>query len=124
MFREEEVRRGIALLDKEALGWRSRFNPGTLSMAYASKCTLSQVYGAVMIEGHIGSDTGFNKGMVILGLSLDQAADHGFARRGTDPLGSLAYHEEYEQLGETWKTLVPLIATELIVVEDRELVAV
>jgi hypothetical protein len=111
MYREEEVRRGIALLDEHADGWRSKFNPDTLDMSRADVCTLGQVRGSY-VEGleWLSDVSGVVEGVALVKL----AAAHGFSLHGLP--GS------YMDLDDTWKALVPETAVdELIRVEIREL---
>jgi hypothetical protein len=119
MFRENEVRRGIALLDENAPGWRAKFNPDTLDMASTDGCTLAQAHGSYIDGvGWLGALSG-TSGLV----SVNLAVAHGFSLRGVPRL----YGEiiDYAVLTETWKALVPETAVdELVHVEVRELVAV
>ncbi len=116
MFREEEVRRGITLFDQELNGWRSRFNPGTLDITKASSC----VFGQIFYDDQ-DAVASFYHGVDWLRKTVGEdvlMADYGVFRRGREPILSQAFYEEYRQLGETWKTLVPQT------VDSRELVLV
>jgi hypothetical protein len=41
----EEIKAGMALLDKKVPGWREKANPNSLDMAYCFSCILGQVFG-------------------------------------------------------------------------------
>jgi len=119
MYKEEEVRRGIALLDEKAPGWREKFNPEGLLMASSLHCTLGQTFGS------------YGKGLLELGLIGAGVADSfGFSLYYELMVNYVsipdnnAYIRLYTCLGETWKALVPQTARkEVHVLEpERELV--
>lgn len=107
MYQQEQVARGIALLDEKEPGWRKKFDPSTLAMETIERCVLGQVYGTV------------SRGQFILGLTWDTAVGYGFGipRSEYERLGALpgrlisrGTHPEwyalYDQLTETWIALV------------------
>src|SRR5260221_4599985 len=132
MYKEREVRAGIALLDEKDPGWRDKFNPSTLRMAGSSTCVLGQTFGS------------YGLGIDVLKLRHDminasQTEEYGFYIPVSEaaPLGSVARDINYMQLGETWKALVPQTAAAIpqplriaeviepvISVPERELVLV
>ncbi len=68
MYQEEQVRRGIALLDEKLPDWHRTFDPSTLNVGSAAMCVLAQASGGEYADG-----------LVLLGLSAREAPDYGFA---------------------------------------------
>ncbi len=99
MFREKEVRRGIALLDTMVPDWKSRISLETLNMAYSKECILGQVF------------EDYNTGLLALNLLGDEPLQYGFAiyapaqSHTSEVYASL--FAEYERLNakltETWR---------------------
>src|SRR6266700_3484961 len=48
MYQQEQVERGIALLDEKKPTWREKFVPAALEMSWYTTCILGQVYGEYM----------------------------------------------------------------------------
>lgn len=93
MYMQEQVERGMALLDEKKPDWRDTFDPRTLDMYYGSSCVLGQQY-----DGH------WYSGLVELGLTFERAEEYGF--RCSDEGNVEQSIREYAELGETWKALV------------------
>ncbi len=107
MYKEKEVRAGIALLDKKDPGWRDKFNPSTLRMAGSSTCVLGQTFGSY----GLGIDVHVLKLRHDM-INASQTEEYGFYIPVSEaaPLGSVVRDINYMQLGETWKALVPQTA--------------
>src|SRR5258707_5143969 len=98
MYKEREVRAGIALLDEKDPGWRDKFNPSELRMAGSRHCVLGQTFGS------------YGLGLDMLNLSSVDGfgEEYGFYIDTNEaPLGSMLRDVVYNRLGETWKALVP-----------------
>jgi hypothetical protein len=111
LYREMQVRAGIAMLDQQVPGWREKFDPDDLHMSWASGCVLGQVFGGV------------GAGIMRLRLGPADIEEYGFFLPypvGTDYF-SLELRAQYDQLGDTWKALVKETATTVELIQ-RELV--
>ena len=95
LYNEEEVKRGIALLNEKNPGWREKVNLDTLDMLKVAGCTLGQVY------------KDYYEGLIELGLSDtdDSAVQYGFQMPGVEA-GFGVEDEDYEKLTETWVALL------------------
>ena len=100
MFREGEVRRGIAWLNENKPDWRDRINLETLDLSRADNCVLGHVYG------------GFGPGLkafVSTGCVARETEAYGFYY----PWLSDPFERErgYNALTETWKALIQETST-------------
>lgn len=89
MYNEQEVRRGIALLDEKDPGWRESVDFEHLDIAHVFGCLLGQWRG------------NYYAGLDDLGLAPLFASEYGFN------VHSAVYEDraEYYLLTETWRTL-------------------
>lgn len=101
MFQEEQVRRGMALLDERVTGWDRQLNLTTLDINSYFSCVLGQLYGSYM------------RGMRMLDLTNEEGVGHGFVVPVMlSPV--LDYDEgvmaegirQGDELDKTWKALV------------------
>ncbi len=69
MYREEQVRQGIALLDAKLPGWHETFDPSTLDIGRMDSCVLAQASGS----------HNYVVGLLLVGLTAREALDYGFA---------------------------------------------
>src|SRR6266567_1072053 len=97
MYQQEQVERGIALLDEKKHNWREKFVPAALEMSWYTTCILGQVYG------------GYENGLWFLGISHEQAPAYGFElpTMPSNPRERGLNMSKYRDLGETRKALVP-----------------
>lgn len=85
---EEQIKRGVALLDEARPGWREYVAVERLDVARADQCVLGQVFGS------------YQAGAYILGLSSTVAkAGHGFTVGSS---GTTPYHQQYAVLTAEW----------------------
>lgn len=122
---EYRVAQGVALLDRVAPGWVDRINVDTLDVSHGGRCVLGQLYGL------------YTDGQGKLGLTMQQAADHGFQTQALDRSSdSLDWHRwvkafldnDYPALTDEWRRVIGIlrqntVATETTV-ELKELVRV
>jgi hypothetical protein len=106
----ERVVRGAALLDERMPGWEAKIDLDRLDLNSAWDCVLGQLYGQ-------DDRNGYDRGKLMLDMSLPIAADHGFSQFGpgcprTRALGDqdrdelLAINEAYRELTNTWRDLI------------------
>lgn len=95
LFNEEEVKRGIALLNQKNPGWREKVDLETLNMLKVAGCTLGQVY------------KDYYEGLIELGLTDtdDSAVQYGFQMPGVEA-GFGVEDEDYDELTATWVALL------------------
>ena len=105
MYRERQVRAGMALLDREAPGWEHLIDLDTLDVASGRSCVLGQVYESDCC----GACGGFSQGVEALGLITPEAERHGFL---IDTLSGMPYRA----LTLTWKALI----TERLAVKTKK----
>ena len=119
---EYRVAQGVALLDRVAPGWVDRINVDTLDVSHGGRCVLGQLYGL------------YTDGLGKLGLTTQQAADHGFQTTVIDgPDDLVAWlkaitENDYPALTAVWRRVIGIlrqnaVATETTV-ELKELVRV
>lgn len=84
---EDDVLRGVELLDEEAPGWRDKIDLPSLHLMNCNSCVLGQVFGDF--------ETGCNE----LGLTWYEAKEYGFV------LDSDAPHR-YAWLTRTWRKVL------------------
>jgi len=84
---EQQIARGMALLDERRPGWREEIDPGSLDLEDDSMCVLGQLYGV----------DDFIDGLDAVGLSMYQPIEHGFDI-GNDDLPEL-----YAVLTAEWR---------------------
>ncbi len=96
MYQQEQVERGIALLDEKKPTWREKFDPDALEMSWYTTCTLGQVFG------------GYEDGLWVLGITHEQAPTYGLELPSmpSNTREREAAFGKYRDLGETWKALV------------------
>lgn len=90
MFNEENVKRGISLLDEKVPNWRDRINWETLNIACFGNCVLGQLFG----DYFYGWEELVAKSGVPVGYHW-----------GFDMSPGYDMSEGYRQLTETWKAL-------------------
>ncbi len=86
-FYEEDVLRGVALLDAEVPRWRERVKPKRLHLVNCKECVLGQVFGDF--------ESGFNA----LGLTWYDAESYGFVLDSGDP-------HRYGWLTRAWRKVL------------------
>ncbi len=93
MFREENVRRGMALLDERSPGWRQEIEVEFINVESPIDCPLGQVYNT------------YYNGLRELGLSVEESVACGFSLY--DVVYDLQMYPIYaEQMNFTWKGLL------------------
>ncbi len=95
MYREEQVRQGIALLDAKLPGWHETFDPSTLDIGRMDSCVLAQASGS----------HNYVVGLLLVGLTAREALDYGFAAGyGVELLlaGHSTWVYESAELTRTW----------------------
>lgn len=96
MYREQEVRAGIAYLDRVKPDWRAQINPATLDVGNECQCILSQTFDA---------DYDIAVGYY-LGLSDEKAESLGFYIMPDDLFSTWSERKrQFADLTETWKHL-------------------
>ena len=116
LYAEDQVRDGVAFLNTQVPGWRTRINLQVLDLRNNEDCILGQLFG------------GYEEGMHALGLSPAWASLLGFFRHDNRGLGLLfapmheargaeneTWMERYDLLTATWKqvlaeTPIPMVA--------------
>ena len=93
-FMEDQVRRGIALLDDKVEGWRERVSLNELDTNDCDQCVLGQLFGD------------YYSGKIELHLSSIQAQACGFSVPERLIDYSTLESVEYEALTNTWKALL------------------
>jgi len=116
LYAEDQVRDGVAFLNEQVPGWRTRINLQVLDLRNNEDCILGQLFGS------------YEEGTHALGLSPAWASLLGFFRHDNRNLGLFfapgheargaeneTWMERYDLLTATWKqvlaqTPIPMVA--------------
>ena len=118
----ERVARGVALLDRVEPGWFHRIDVNALDVSQYDRCILGQLY------------KDYRLGLSALGLTQDEATEHGFQTRifKTDDILSLILSmanatSDYPALTQEWRRVIEILRQETateVTVEEKELALV
>ena len=96
LFMEAEVREGISWLDSNFPGWRERINLETLDMGSFDYCVVGQL-GNLIKQGL--EESFLHPWPASLGFDIHDTD-------GDRDWGLKRVYQAYENLGETWETLL------------------
>jgi len=94
---EQRRDRGVALLDSEQPGWRSKVDGPTLRMRTCHDCVLGQLFGSYQLGRQILGASGKFEG---------SASDHGFMLKYGDYTSDSDIDEAYAALDDLWKRVL------------------